>query len=140
MAAFVHALPVAFADVDHAGLVYYPRYFDYFHRAFEALWRERAGAAAYAALVSTRHLGFPAVRAAATFVAPLRFGDVAEVELTITRRGTTSITFGYTVWRQAPRTRCAHGEVVCAVVDLVWMVSVVPPDDVLAVLAGLDAI
>ena len=43
MPPFVFALPVRFADVDHAGIVYYPRFFHYFHVAFEELWRARIG-------------------------------------------------------------------------------------------------
>ena len=39
--AFVYATPVRFADVDHAGIVYYPRFFHLFHLAFEELWRAR---------------------------------------------------------------------------------------------------
>ena len=27
--------PVRFSDIDRAGIVYYPRFFDYWHRAFE---------------------------------------------------------------------------------------------------------
>ena len=36
---FEFATPVRFADVDHAGIVYYPRFFHYFHMAFEELFR-----------------------------------------------------------------------------------------------------
>ncbi len=141
MPPFVVELPVRFADVDHAGIVYYPRFFHFFHLAFEELWRARRGAAAYAALIAERRVGFPAVRAECTFVSPLRFGDIAEVELRLVRRGTTSLTFGYRVARQVPGVAAvlaADGSVVCAVVDLARFAAIAPPADVLGVLDGLD--
>ena len=54
MPAFVHSTPVRFADVDHAGIVYYPRFFHFFHLAFEELWRARLGARAYVELLEDR--------------------------------------------------------------------------------------
>jgi len=139
MPPFVATLPVRFADVDQAGIVYYPRFFHFFHLAFEELWRARRGDAAYAALITERRIGFPAVRAECDYLAPLRFGDVAEVAVRVARRGRTSITFGYDVTRAADRTVCARGLVVCAVVDLARFAAIAPPADVLEVVAGLDA-
>ena len=138
MPPFVATLPVRFADVDQAGIVYYPRFFHLFHLAFEELWRARRGDAAYAALITEQRIGFPTVHAECDYLAPLRFGDVAEVEVSVTRRGRTSIAFGYLVTRVADRTICARGAVVCAVVDLARFVAISPPVEVLAVFDGLD--
>ena len=130
--AFTHALPVRFADVDHAGIVYYPRFFHYFHVAFEELWRARIGPHAYRDLIDVDRVGFPAVRAECEFSAPLRFGDTAEIEITVTRLGTKSITFRYRVFRAASSSApdslaCADGTVVCAVVDLARFVAMPVP-------------
>jgi len=142
---FVYATPVRFADVDHAGIVYYPRFFHLFHLAFEELWRARIGPRAYSELIDRDHVGFPAVRAACEFRAPLKFGDTAEIELSVARLGGKSITFRYRVWRAsdpdaAPareRTLCAEGQVVTAVVDLARFVAVPVPERVTALLADL---
>jgi 4-hydroxybenzoyl-CoA thioesterase len=137
---FLYATPVRFADVDHAGIVYYPRFFHMFHLAFEELWRARMGARAYSDLIDREHIGFPAVRAECEFKAPLKFGDTAEIELSITRLGTTSITFRYRVYRAAderPRVLCAQGQVVCAVVDLVRFAAIPAPEAIAAMLADL---
>src|SRR6187401_2788223 len=101
MAAFRHDLPVRFADVDHAGILYYPRFFHFFHVAFEELWRARIGARSYAELIDRERVGFPAVRAECDFKAPLRFGDTAETIVTVPQLGTKSITFRYRVFRVA---------------------------------------
>jgi len=153
---FVARLPVRFSDVDHAGIVYYPRFFHYFHVAFEELWRARVGARAYSDLIDgtappfggaagraqvpageRERIGFPAVRAECDFKAPLRFGDTAEIALSITRLGGKSITFRYRVFRAEPRQLAAEGAVVCAVVDLARFVAVAIPEHVTAVLQDL---
>lgn len=133
---FVAHLPVRFSDIDHAGIVYYPRFFHFFHVAFEELWRERLGARAYAELLDRDRIGFPAVHASCDFKAPLRFGDTADVEVTIRKLGGKSITFHYEV-RRDDGTLCAEGQVVAAVVDLARFVAVEVPERVVALLADL---
>ena len=138
---FTWSTPVRFADVYHAGIVYYPRFFHFFHLAFEELWRERLGARAYVDLLDRERVGFPAVRADCEFVAPLRFGYTAEIEVSIARLGEKSVDFRYIVSRAADdrveRTPCARGRVVCAVVDLARFVAVPVPERVVALLADL---
>jgi 4-hydroxybenzoyl-CoA thioesterase len=140
-------MPVRFADVDHAGIVYYPRFFDFFHQCFEELWRARLGARAYVSLLDQDRVGFPAVRAECDYKRPLRFGDTAELELTVARMGATSITFRYRVYRAAEpaaeaaalreRVLAAEGKVVTAVVDLARFVAVTPSPAIVALLADL---
>jgi 4-hydroxybenzoyl-CoA thioesterase len=138
---FVFTTPVRFADVDHAGIVYYPRFFHYFHLAFEELFRVRLGARAYVKLLDEDRIGFPAVRAEAAYQAPLSFGDTTEIELTVERLGRSSITFAYNVWRAAEpgreRVHCADGKVVTAVVDLSAFKSVPVPERIVALLSDL---
>ena len=134
---FVFATPVRFADVDHAGIVYYPRFFHLFHLAFEELWRARIGPRAYSELIDRDRVGFPAVRAECDFKLPLRFGDTAEIEVTIPRLGAKSITFRYRVFRSEPRALCAEGTVICAVVDLARFVAIAGPERVVAMLDDL---
>ena len=138
---FTFVTPVRFADVDHAGIVYYPRYFHLFHLAFEELWRARLGPRAYSELIDRDRIGFPAVRAECEFKGPLRFGDSAEIEVTVKKLGAKSITFRYRVSRAADEGRdralSAEGLVVCAVVDLAKFVAIPVPERVVALLADL---
>jgi 4-hydroxybenzoyl-CoA thioesterase len=140
-APYRHAMPVRYADVDHAGIVYYTRFFHFFHVAFEELWRARVGPRAYSELIDRDRIGFPAVRAECSFAAPLRFGDTAEIEVTVARLGGKSITFRYRIYRAAeaarPRTLSAEGNVICAVVDLARFVAIAVPDRVTQMLADL---
>lgn len=140
-APFVYATPVRFADVDHAGIVYYPRFFHFFHLAFEELFRVRMGPRAYVDLLDRDRVGFPAVRAECDYVSPLRFGDTAEVELTVARLGAKSITFRYRIFRAAdgetPRRLAASGQTVCAVVDLTRFRATPLPQRIQDLLADL---
>ena len=146
MSVFTYATPVRFADVDHAGIVYYPRFFHFFHLAFEELWRARIGPRAYSELLDKDRVGFPAVRAECEFKEPLRFGDTAEIDVTVARLGGKSITFRYRIYRAAdaidsadarPRTLSAEGTVICAVVDLAKFVAIAVPARVVQMLADL---
>jgi 4-hydroxybenzoyl-CoA thioesterase len=142
MPAFEYSAPVRFADVDHAGIVYYPRFFHYFHVAFEELWRARLGSRAYVNLLDNDRVGFPAVRAECDYRAPLRFGDTATIAVSVTKLGGKSIRFRYLVFREretidGERLLCAEGIVVCAVVDLRAFVAIDAPDVVHRVLHDL---
>lgn len=120
MASFRYPFTVRFADVDHAGIVYYPTFYHYFHVAFEELFRQRMGAQAYLALLDEQRIGFPAVRSECEYKSPLRFADSAEVEITLAKMGTRSVTLAYRVDRIDGKERVvsARGEVTCAVTDL----------------------
>lgn len=141
MPPFIYTTPVRFADVDHAGIVYYPRFFHMFHLAFEELWRARMGPRAYVELLDRDRIGFPAVKAECAFHAPLKFGDTVDIEVSVMRLGGKSITFRYRIYRaaepSAERTSCAEGSVVCAVVDLARFVAVAVPERVVELLADL---
>ena len=140
-APFTYAVPVRFADVDHAGIVYYPRFFHYFHLAFEEMFRARLGPRAYVDLLDRERVGFPAVRAECDYQAPLRFGDTASIELSVARLGRTSITFRYQVFRAAEpgvsRQLVASGRTVCAVVDLERFGAITVPRRIADLLADL---
>jgi 4-hydroxybenzoyl-CoA thioesterase len=129
VAPFRVQIPVRFADVDHAGIVYYPVFYHYFHVAFEELFRQRMGAGAYVELLDRRRIGFPAVETRCRYLSPLRFGDEVTVELAVRELGHRSMTFAYRAVRAADEVLSAEGEVVCAIVDLERFRAVPLPDD-----------
>jgi len=131
---FVYRMAVRFADVDHAGIVYYPVFFHYFHMAVEAFFRDRMGARSYVDLLDNRGVGFPAVRTECSYIAPLKFGDTIDIEMTVARLGAKSATFSYRVYRAADdkykeAMQCAEGSTTCAVVELSKFRAIVIPDD-----------
>ena len=68
------------------------------------------------------------------FTAPLRFGDVARIELEVTRLGRSSCTFRANVTRTHDGAKVATILYVCAVTDLSALRAIPIPDDVRRIL------
>jgi 4-hydroxybenzoyl-CoA thioesterase len=115
--AFTSIQKIRFDDVDGAGIVYYPQFFHLCHAAFEDFF-DTAAPISYPELVRDRRLGFPTVRIESTFEAPLAYGDVAIVELTVKDLGKTSVTFGYDIRRKRDGILCFHAEIKTVLVDV----------------------
>jgi YbgC/YbaW family acyl-CoA thioester hydrolase len=115
--AFTSVQKIRFDDVDGAGIVYYPQFFHLCHAAFEDFF-DNAAPVSYPELVRDRRLGFPTVHIESEFKAPLAYGDVAVVELTIKDLGRTSLTFGYDIRRKRDGVLCFHAEIKTVLVDI----------------------
>ena len=114
---FTCDLKVRFADVDHAQILYYPRFFHFFHVAFEELF-EREFGRIYPEVLDVDHVGFPAVRTEADYRNPVRFGDVLRIRVTCARLGTKSVTLRYRAERLRDGATAAEGRVTTACVDM----------------------
>lgn len=80
---------IEWGDCDPAGIVYFPRYFEYFDSCTCALF-ERAGFFKRDMLKSYAMAGIPVVDMKARFMLPSRFGDDVVVESSITKWGSSS--------------------------------------------------
>jgi 4-hydroxybenzoyl-CoA thioesterase len=129
---FVFERSVKFEDVDAARIVFFPRVLAYCHDAMAALMAPLLGG--YAGLVTKRGLGLPTVHTEADFSAPLRFGDVARIELSVGRIGTSSTTLRFEISRAEDGVRVAQVSLVCACTDLAKLRAIPWPDDVRAIL------
>lgn len=128
----VYERPVQFSDVDAAGIVFFGRFLFYCHEAMERLF---AGVKdGYADIINRRRIGFPAVNVTASFKTPLRFGDVARIEVTVPRVGTTSSTLRYAFFRASDGAAVATVEHVVVTVALDTMKKMPVPDDIRALL------
>ena len=114
---FVTRIRVRFGDCDPAGLVYYPVIFHYCHVAMEEFFAGRCGIS-YDHLMRDERLGFPTVNVQAEFFAPLVYGDEAEVEVSVSRIGQSSVTFEYSVRRASDGMLCARSSQVQAAMNL----------------------
>ncbi|EDM74242.1 putative 4-hydroxybenzoyl CoA thioesterase [Plesiocystis pacifica SIR-1] len=116
----MHVLPVEirFGDCDPAGIVYFPRFFDFFHQTMETWFPAHLGFP-YAEFVRERKLGFPAVHTEADFARPCRFGETVEVRQRVLALGRSSITFGYAIHGLSDDADLrATGKSVCVVMNL----------------------
>jgi len=78
-----HKIRIEWGDCDPAGIVYYPRYFEYFDTCTAALF-ESAGLPKRTLFETYGIAGIPMVDTRANFIAPSTFGDDVIVESTIT--------------------------------------------------------
>jgi 4-hydroxybenzoyl-CoA thioesterase len=97
--AFRSQLKIRFGDIDHAGIVYYPRFLHYFHVALEEFFGQELEVD-YPDLIDEHRIGLPTVHLETDFSRPLRYGDSIEVEVSVLNFGKTSMTFGYRVFKQ----------------------------------------
>ena len=107
---------VRFGDCDPAGILYYPTYFDFFHRAMEG-WFEACLDLPYAEALGSWKLGFPTVHTEADYRRPTFFGDTIRVELRVERLGGRSIHFGFRVLGEEGEVRVT-GRTVCVLCHL----------------------
>ena len=91
---FRHTVRARFGACDPVGIVYFPRYFDWFHQAMEA-WFDDALGHAYHTLL--QHHGLPAVHTEADYRRPIRFGEAVTIELRVGELGRASIRLDYRV-------------------------------------------
>ena len=94
MGAYETVLPVRFGQVDYAGIMFYPRFFENFHAVFEDMFGARLGVP-YMSILKERRLGFPTVAIETTFRRPFRFGDPMRLVIDVVAIGRTSTTFRY---------------------------------------------
>jgi 4-hydroxybenzoyl-CoA thioesterase len=125
--AFTSIQKIRFDDVDGAGIVYYPQFFHLCHGAFEDFF-DTAAPVSYPTLVKDRRLGFPTVRIESEFKAPLSYGDVAVVELTVKKIGRSSLVVAYDIRRKRDGVLTFHADITTVLVDLDSL-KPVPIDD-----------
>ena len=115
--AFTSIQKIRFDDVDGAGIVYYPKFFDLCHAAFEDFF-DSAAPISYPGLIRDRRQGFPTVAINSDFTAPLEYGDTAIVKLSVAKLGRTSVSFVYTVRRKRDGAQCFRAHVTTVFIDL----------------------
>ncbi|MEE4453112.1 thioesterase family protein [Novosphingobium resinovorum] len=86
---FTTTAQVRFADVDPAGIVFYPRYFEMLNGAVEDWFAQELGLD-FAAMHLDHHIGVPTVKLEVEFLSPSRLGDKLDITITAQHLGRTS--------------------------------------------------
>lgn len=118
---------VRFGEIDPAGVAYYPNLYHYCHTAFEDFFEERIGVP-YPRLIEEERIGFPTVRVESYFRRPIRYGDVLEVSVAVTRVGESSATFEFRGSREGDRALCFASAHIVVCVDMGTFQPVRIPD------------
>ena len=86
---FTHRHKVGFADVDPAGIVFYPRYFEMINATIEDWFRSLEYG--FVQMILKDGFGVPTATIQVDFKAPSRLDDLVELELDVVRLGRSSI-------------------------------------------------
>lgn len=130
--AFTSIQKIRFDDVDGAGIVYYPQFFHLCHNTFEDFF-DTAAPISYPEMIRDRRQGFPTVAIQSDFRAPLAYGDVAIVELSVKHVGTSSVRSRYEIRRKRDGVLSFEAEITTVFMDLDAQKAIPLPDDFRAI-------
>jgi len=89
---FATTVQVRFADVDPAGIVFYPRYFEMLNGAVEDWFAQDLGMD-FKQMHLVDHIGVPTVKLEVTFLSPSELGDVLTITIVPEQVGRSSCNF-----------------------------------------------
>jgi 4-hydroxybenzoyl-CoA thioesterase len=92
-------IQIEWGDCDPFGIVFYPRYFEYFDACTNALFQRALGYPKAEMLRRFEIAGIPMVQTSANFFVPSTFGDVVVVQSCVTRWGTSSFSVEHKLFR-----------------------------------------
>lgn len=108
---------IRFADIDAAGWLYYPRFIEFCHNAFED-WINSTAPLNYRQIIDQQRWGFPAVAVKAEYFAPLKHADTAVIEIKILHVGNSSLITGFEFVRKHDQVLSFKAEVTTVCTDL----------------------
>jgi len=127
---------VEFADTDMAGIMHFASFFRYMEGAEHELLRS-LGLSVYSEIGGVP-ITFPRVAASCEFHSPARCEDVLEIDVTVDRVGTKSVTYGFKFTHKGGDVATGKmTSVCCRVPHGGEPVSIVIPDEVAAKLRNL---
>lgn len=132
-ALFHTELRVRFADVDHAGIIFFAKIFEYCHCALEEL-QIQAGIPLWTFFSDARHLGAPLVDARASFHAPFAHGALMRIEVGFEKLGTRSVHTRFRCFREDGKLG-AEVRFVQAFIDTETFSSCDMPEDIRSAMA-----
>lgn len=135
MTPFVCQRRVEFCDTDMAGMMHFSNFFRFMEFAEQEFRRTRGLSVNW--VEGAGHFGFPRVSAACDYMIPARFEQVLEIQVTVSKLGSKSVTFGFEFRHQG--TVIATGEMtsVCCLVGTGGAIEAVAiPDAIRAGLTG----
>jgi acyl-CoA thioester hydrolase len=131
MAAFRHTLRVRYQECDAQGVVYFARYPEYYDLTITELWRTAFGS--YGAMVEAG-TDIVVAEQRVRYLAPARFDDLVDVDVSIVRLGDTSMLTSYRVTRDG--VLLAEGDFRHVFIDVATKAKKTIPDAIRGGLAG----
>lgn len=118
--------PVRHPDVDRAGIVYFPRFYDFFHRALEDFFTVEVGIPVWD-LTDRLKVAMPVVHIETDFERPLQHGDALAIQLSTLKLGEHSVTLKYEVFRPDETEPAASSKIVLCFIEVPgWTKAPIP--------------
>ena len=92
-------IQIEWGHCDPFGIVFFPRYFEYFDACTNALFHRALGYPKAEMLRRFRIAGIPLVEASCNFKLPSSYGDIVTVESYVARWGTSSFSLSHNLYR-----------------------------------------
>jgi 4-hydroxybenzoyl-CoA thioesterase len=92
-------IQIEWGDCDPFGIVFFPRYFEYFDACTNALFHRALGYPKAEMLRRFGIAGIPLVEASCNFKIPSSFGDIVTVESCVIKWGTSSFSLSHKLFR-----------------------------------------
>ena len=121
------------ADVDAAGIVYFPHFFKYADHAEEDMFR--SGGQDLPAMLKSHHMLMPRVEAFSKFSKPIPLGGAIRVRLKPELRGEKAIRYNFEIFSDPAEDKLAEGYITVVCVDAAKFKSVRIPDDIRNIVA-----
>ncbi|MGE0824121.1 MAG: acyl-CoA thioesterase [Candidatus Binatia bacterium] len=109
----VEKMRVRWVDTDASGRIHYTAAFRYFEVAEWELFRK----AGFPLRSHDEEFGLPRVDVQASFHSMLSVDDEIAVHIEVLRLGNTSVSFGYTIYKEQETTPCVSGQVTAVFID-----------------------
>lgn len=90
---------IEWGDCDPLGIVYYPRYFEFFDACTNALFERALGYAKKEMMSKYAIAGIPMVETSARFFVPSSFGDLLVVQSYVSKWGTASFSVHHKLFK-----------------------------------------
>src|SRR4029079_15297141 len=113
------------ADVDAAGIVYYPHFFRFVEHAEEELFR--AAGKEWQPLIEEHHVWMPRVEAFSKFSKPIRHGAAIRVRLNPEIQREKTIRYNFEIVDDESSERLAAGYITVVCVDAKFKSTPIPP-------------
>jgi 4-hydroxybenzoyl-CoA thioesterase len=123
--------PVRHPDVDRAGIVYFPRYYDFFHRALEDFFATEVKLP-YWDVAERLGVAFPVIRIETDFERPLHHGDLVTIQLSTLKLGAHSVSIRYEVFRPDETEPASSSTIVLCCISIPSWEKAILPDAVRA--------
>jgi acyl-CoA thioester hydrolase len=126
-------LQTYWADVDAAGIVYFPHFFKFAEHAEEEMFR--AAGAELQALLKAQGMWLPRVEAFSKFSKPIRLGSAIRVQLKPQMKGEKTIRYDFEIIDDVTAENLAAGYITVVCVDAATFKSTPIPDAIRNIVA-----